>query len=142
MANPTINIEPIICKNQSGNGYLPGIVTNGRHSMSTYSALGYSRDEAEAMALHLAEAEAGRYIGDWNVIVNRKTTEGQWAMKRIHYKWVDGHAKFYMATAKLYQDGIRYHCKQSPEMKKLDRFMIGVDQAHADRLTRVLAAIK
>lgn len=53
--------------------WLPAYTVNGHLHGDTYAATGYSKTEAESLALQFAQAEAERYIGDWNVIVAKET---------------------------------------------------------------------
>ena len=52
---------------------LPVYTVNGHLHGDTYATTGYSKNEAELLALQFAQAEADRYIGDWNVIVAKET---------------------------------------------------------------------
>ena len=53
--------------------WLPVYTVNGHLHGDIYAATGYSKTEAESLALQCAQAEADRYIGDWNVIVAKET---------------------------------------------------------------------
>lgn len=59
--------------NGAGRGWLPVYTVNGHLHGDIYAATGYSKTEAESLALQFAQAEAERYIGDWNVIVAKET---------------------------------------------------------------------
>ena len=53
--------------------WLPVYTVNGHLHGSTYAKTGYSKDEALALARQMADEEAARYIGDWNVTVVTQT---------------------------------------------------------------------
>ena len=55
--------------------WLPVYTVNGHLHGDTYAATGYSKNEAELLALQFAQAEAARYIGDWNVTVAKEDAE-------------------------------------------------------------------
>ena len=52
--------------------WLPVYTVNGHLHGSTYAATGYSKNEAESLALQFAQAEAARYIGDWTVTIAKE----------------------------------------------------------------------
>ena len=49
--------------------WLPVYTVNGHLHGSTYANNGYSLNEALTLARQMADEEAARYIGDWNVTV-------------------------------------------------------------------------
>lgn len=53
--------------------WLPVYTVNGHLHGSTYAVTGYSKDEAIALALQMAEEEAARYVGDWDVTIVTQT---------------------------------------------------------------------
>lgn len=53
--------------------WLPVYTVNGHLHGDTYAATGYSKNEAELLALQFAQAEAARYIGDWNVTIAKES---------------------------------------------------------------------
>ena len=55
-------------------GFLPMIVVNGREHWN-WRGKGYDRDVAAALAE--AKEEAARYAGDWNIIIENRTTRGR-----------------------------------------------------------------
>jgi hypothetical protein len=71
----TIFIVARAVPNGVGRGWLPVYTVNGHSHGDTYAATGYSKTEAESLALQFAQAEAARYIGDWNVIVAKEDAE-------------------------------------------------------------------
>ena len=55
--------------NENGDGWLPVIYVDGDRVGSTWAARGYDEDDALSGAEVLAEAEAERFIGDYEVEV-------------------------------------------------------------------------
>lgn len=53
--------------------WLPVYTVNGWLHGDTYAAKGYSKEQAELLALQLAQAEAERYVGDWNITITKET---------------------------------------------------------------------
>lgn len=53
--------------------WLPVYTVNGWLHGDTYAAKGYSKKQAETLALQLAQAEAERYVGDWNITITKET---------------------------------------------------------------------
>lgn len=73
--NGKIMIVAYALPNGAGRGWLPVYTVNGHPHGNTYAATGYSKNEAELLALQFAQAEAARYIGDWNVTVAKEDAE-------------------------------------------------------------------
>jgi len=69
--NPVIAIEYYAARNESrrAGDWLPIIINNGHAAGSTWAGRGYDEDEALAAARTLAEEEAARYVGDWDVSI-------------------------------------------------------------------------
>jgi hypothetical protein len=60
---------------REGFGWLPMVWDNGKTKLDTWSSRGYDRDVAEAMAEDWAKSFASKFIGDWDITIE-KTTEG------------------------------------------------------------------
>lgn len=58
-------------QNKVSGGFLPMIEEDGKERGDTWSARGYDKAEAEAMAEEEAHEAASRFVGDWNVIVTK-----------------------------------------------------------------------
>ena len=67
----TVRIEYGTTRNANANagGWLPVYSVNGRHCGSTWAARSYDKDKALAIAKAMAESEASKFIGDWDVSV-------------------------------------------------------------------------
>jgi len=73
-----ILIEAYVIKNTAPTGgYLPMYSVNKHAHGSTYAYTSYTKTDALAMALQMADKEANRYIGDWNVTVISKLEESE-----------------------------------------------------------------
>ena len=68
----TIFIKAYAVPNGAGRGWLPVYTVNGHPHGDTYATTGYSETEALTLAQQFAQAEAARYIGDWNVTVAKE----------------------------------------------------------------------
>ena len=53
--------------------WLPVYTVNGHLHGSTYANNGYSLNEALTLARQMAEEEAARYVGDWDVTIVTQT---------------------------------------------------------------------
>ena len=71
--NGKIMIVAYAVPNGAGGGWLPVYTVDGHLHGDTYATTGYSKNEAELLALQFAQAEAARYIGDWNVTIAKET---------------------------------------------------------------------
>ena len=71
--NGKIMIVAYAVPNAAGRGWLPVYTVNGHPHGDTYATTGYSKTEAESLALQFAQAEAARYIGDWNVTIAKES---------------------------------------------------------------------
>jgi hypothetical protein len=61
-------------QNKVSGGFLPMIEEDGKARGDTWSARGYDKAEAEAMAEEKAHEAASRFVGDWNVVVSKGPT--------------------------------------------------------------------
>lgn len=50
-------------------GYLPSVAVHGNEMCSSYATTGYSEVDALAEAKLIAERQAARYIGDWEISI-------------------------------------------------------------------------
>ena len=57
--------------NERAANYLPSVVVNGHRMCSSYATVGYSETDALAEAKAIAEREAARYVGDWDVRIEQ-----------------------------------------------------------------------
>ena len=53
--------------NERAGYYLPSVVVNGLQMCGSYATTGYSEADALVEAKAIAELEAARYVGDWDV---------------------------------------------------------------------------
>ena len=74
MPDDRIRIEYDAIPNGRGPGYgwIPMVWKNGRMEGSTWYEKGTDRDSAVEAAQWMAEQEADRYCGDWDVTVERR----------------------------------------------------------------------
>jgi hypothetical protein len=52
-------------------GWLPMVTNNGHRLGDTYCSVGYSKEEAEEIALENAKREAEHYLGDWTITITK-----------------------------------------------------------------------
>ena len=56
-------------------GWLPMYSVDGHQYGDTYARTSYTQAEALQLARMLADAEAQRYAGDWNIIIKKGISE-------------------------------------------------------------------
>lgn len=60
---------------REGYGWVPAVTVDGHTITSTWSSSGWDRDVAHAMAHEMAQDEANRYVGDWDIRVTEVNAE-------------------------------------------------------------------
>ncbi len=72
MADGTIVVRYGARANErEGQGWLPCVTVNGASRCDPWRWRGYDRDEAEARAEQIAREEASRFVGDWQITIER-----------------------------------------------------------------------
>lgn len=61
---------------REGYGWVPLLRVNGRSAGSEWSSSGYDKDVALTMARQMADEEAARYVGDWDITIAQEPEPG------------------------------------------------------------------